>query len=149
MCLKNKNKANRATTTWAIKINIFLAAILNYLINNPKLLNNFFFDTCPAIQYHYYAFRIKVQTNFDYQKLCFLNKYFLWWPSWIFHFWPGTIRDVLVPGIFGISISKKTHMQIFMLSSQSAHPYHISAPLQVGVREKNNRNEIKILEYWH
>ena len=71
---RNKNKANRKTTTRAIKINIFLAAILNYLIYSPKPLNKFYFDTCPAIQYHYYAFRIKIQTNFDYQKVCILNK---------------------------------------------------------------------------
>ena len=71
---RNKNKANRKTTTRAIKINIFLAAILNYLIYSPKPLNKFYFDTCPAIQYHYYTFRIKIKTNFDYQKVCILNK---------------------------------------------------------------------------
>ena len=38
-------------------------------------------------------------------------------------------RDVLVPGIFGISIPKNPYMQMFMLSSQSARQHHISAPL--------------------
>ena len=41
--------------------------------------------------------------------------------------WSG----VVVPAIFGISIPKKNSEQIFMLSSQSARPFHIISALLV------------------